>query len=284
MVHFSYLNTVYQAHPPQDFVFPTQSELFLKSTFPSSQTEYLLERENKGVAIGNRLCTLEYFTGEALPVKPLRKGLTIQIWHAFGKQVVPGWFSLWRLLSRGAIALIDRDNLSREYWQTWSQYGKRYRKKWLAQNEYEIESVTEEVFRKSYQRSTLKRSLQVMFLRSMRHYVDAYGEEVHFLVAREVVTHKVIAGLMTVYDRQTSQTFHPVAFILPEAKKTYAQVGLMDYWFQEAAQKDVRFINLGVMWLPGNPPSWKGYTQFKTHFAPQVCIFAPPRIRFCWNR
>ncbi len=264
-------------------MFLTQSLDFLQSVFPSPKTEYLDEEGDKGVSLPGFI-TMEYFTGDQEPAKRSQKGLRLQIWHRLRAEQPKGWLSLGRFLSRGAVALVDLTDQGEWYWRYWSQYAKRYRKKWLGQNQYSITRVDLREFLQAYQESTLKKSLIIMFSRSLRHYSKVYQDNLELLVVKEIQTGKTIAGLAVVYDQATSQTFHPVAFILPEARKSYAQVGLMDYWFRQAIEKKYHFLNLGVMWLPWDPPSWKGYSEFKTHFSPEVCIFRPPLVRLLWNR
>ena len=282
---FSYLKGIHHRAWPEGFVFLTQSERFLRSVFPSSKAKLLVQVGNRGVLVGGKFFHLEYFTGDQQPEVCRKKGVCLQIWSRLQAKRPKGWLALPDFLSRGAVGIVDLRQISIQYWETWSQYGRRYRRRWLQQDQYKIERVSREEFVKAYQKCTLKKSLVEMFSLSLKHYEDVYERDIYFWVAREERSSHIIAGLAVVYDQETKQTFHPAAFILPEAKKTYAQVGLMDHWFAESQKMSgIDFLNLGVMWRQVDPPSWKGYSEFKTHFSPGVFLFRAPLLRFFWNR
>lgn len=286
MTHkLEYPKKIFLTSLPEGFLNPTQSEKFLRSTFAENQIKILTDESGLGVACDFYFVTVEYFTGDGEPQKSKERGLGMQVWHRLKMKEQPrGWLSLPRFLRRSTVAVVDVRTLSQKYWNEWSVYGKRYRKKWYSQKDLIIREIEKESFVEAYAQSTLRESLKPLFRGSIDRYQKYYREDAHFYGAVERATGKVIAGLMIVDDFVTKQTIHPVAFILPEAKKTQAALALMDYWFRESIQKKMSFMNLGIVWMPGDPPSWKGYSRFKMHFNPQLLVFEKPLIRFFWNR
>ena len=269
---------------PEGFIHPTQSKQYLKAAF-ASKIAFLGKPPYLGALCDFGWIKFEYFTGEAEPQKSQQKGIGVQIWHQVKRDKAPKtWWPLITILRRSSIALIDLEGIGEEYWRDWSEHTRRQRKKWYAQKTHYINEATKEEFLEAYQHCTLKPSLKSLFSHSLRRHVESYQENVHFLVVREKSTQTIIAGFMTVDDFETSQSFYPVAFILPVAKNTAASVGLVEYWLHSCQKKGLRYINLGIVWMPGDPLSWKGYSQFKALFHPQILLFQKPLVRFYWNR
>ncbi|MCW1888478.1 MAG: hypothetical protein KIH67_002890 [Candidatus Moranbacteria bacterium] len=269
---------------PDGFVHPTQSRKYLRASFTQS-IKLLGEVPYLGALCDYGWIQFEYFTTESEPAKSSEKGFGIQIWHQVGlKKTPPGWWPLFPFLRRSSIAFLDMKDGLDENWSQCSEHVRRQRKKWLAQEEYFIEEATKKEFLEAYQKSTLTQSLKKLFKKSLERHCRVYGEDVYFLVVREKKSDKILAGFMTVDDFVVSQSFYPVAFILPEAKKIAASVGIVDHWIAESRKKAIRYINLGIVWMPGDPPSWKGYSYFKALFHPNILLFQKPLIRFYWNR
>jgi hypothetical protein len=269
---------------PKDFTHPTQSEKYLKASF-AKRIALLGTAPTLGALCDYSWIKLEYFTTENEPQKSLEKGFGIQIWHQVGIKKAPrGWWPLLALLRRSSLAFLDVQGVSDTYWLQWSEHARRQRKKWYAhQEQYGIDETSREEFLEAYEKSTLSQSLKELFKKSLERHCRAYKNDVHFLVVREKQSRKVLAGFMTVDDFTANQSFYPVAFILPEAKKIAASVGLVDYWISQCQKKSLGFINLGIVWMPGDPPSWKGYSLFKALFHPKILLFQRPFVRFYWN-
>ena len=280
-----YQKTIFLEELPRGFINPASSEKFLKSSFSGLNNRIIGESPRLGVRCDLGFMWGEYFTCEEEPKKSSERGFGIQVWQRIhASKRGRGWIQLPRFFRKSTTALIDTATCREEYWQDWSQHARRYRKKWLSQKEFVIRKVNRETFIVAYQQSTLKARLKALFINSIHRYSDVYGEDVSFLVVQKKVTSEIVAGLMAVDDFETNRTFHPVAFIIPAAKKTQASLGLIEFWFQETLKKKIRFIDLGIVWMPGDPPSWKGYSQFKMHFHPRLINYQAPSVRFFWNR
>ena len=269
---------------PSGFINPAASEKFLKSSFSGSKNTLIRKVACLGMRCDFGFMTGEYFTGQKEPTKSDVSGFGFQIWQQLEySNQASGWIRLPQFFRRSTTAFIDMEEQGEEYWLHWSQHARRYRKKWLSQKALVVEVVTKEEFEEAYEKSTLKLSLRELFRKSIHRHGDVYGSDVSFFVVKEKVNQEILAGLMAVDDFDANRTFHPVAFIVPAAKKTEASLGLMNYWIQETRKKGIRFLDLGIVWMPGDPPSWKGYSQFKMHFHPKLICYPAPRIRFFWN-
>jgi hypothetical protein len=270
---------------PIGFINPASSERFLRSSFGGEQNVIISGENYLGVRCDFGFMKGEYFTGDQEPGKSRERGWGIQIWQCIDPvDCRSGWIRLPQFVRKSTTALIDLEAQGEDYWSNWSQHARRYRKQWLAQGESVIEVVSKEQFIDAYSQSTLKPSLRAFFTKSIHRYSNVYGTDVSFLVVKERSADEIIAGLMAVYDFDANRTFHPVAFITLAAKKTTASLGLIDYWVRETKQKGIRFLDLGIVWMPGDPPSWKGYSQFKMHFHPRLIRYPAPFLRFFWNR
>jgi hypothetical protein len=270
---------------PPGFIHPTQSEAYLRASFSNKDIVILNQKDSRGVLCDVGFFKVEYFTGDKEPEKSSSQGFGLQIWHRTVQEATTTWWMvLPRPLRRSSIAVIDLENQpSENYWEKWDQHGRRYRKRWLEQSEYCIESVTSSIFLEAYKECTLSISLREIFSASIERHERVYRGNAHFYVVKNTLTKEIIAGLLAVDDFETNQSFHPVAFIVPLAKQTQASLGLMDHWIQETKRKNIRFVNLGIVWMPLDPPSWKGYSQFKMHFHPKIILFQRPLFRFFWN-
>ncbi len=269
---------------PQGFINPSSSEKFLRSCFADQDSTLIGTPSCLGM-----LCRLgyiqgEYFTGEEEPAKSATRGFGFQIWQRLQSPVQKkGWIALPGFCRKSTTAFIDLEECPEEYWLDWSQHARRYRKKWHNQRDFIIGFTEKEMFIEAYRRSTLKPSLRALFIRSIHRHSTVYGVDAQFLVVKNKLTREIIAGLMVVDDIAANRTFHPVAFITQSAKNTQAALGLVDYWVQETKKKGIRFVDLGIVWMPGDPPSWKGYSQFKMHFHPKLIRYQVPLLRFFWN-
>ena len=269
---------------PSGFINPASSEKFLRSSFSGDNNTLIEEAGCLGMRSDFGFMKGEYFTGQQEPRKSHEPGVGMQIWQQLEySEQATGWIRLPQFFRRSTTAFIDMEKQGAEYWLSWSQHARRYRKKWLAQKTLVIEVITKEDFVEAYNKSTLKVSLRELFSKSIHRHSAVYGTDVSFLVVKERATREILAGLMAVDDCSTNRTFHPVAFIVETAKKTEASLGLMDYWIKETHKKKIRFLDLGIVWMPGDPSSWKGYSQFKMHFHPRLIRYPAPLIRFFWN-
>jgi hypothetical protein len=279
-----YKKEVFIENLPSGFINPASSERFLQSCFGGEKNTIIGVAPRLGVRCDFGFMQGEYFTSDEEPARSSEQGFGFQMWQRIqSKQRGTGWIQLPQFFCKSTTALVDLEAYQEEYWRDWSQHARRYRKKWLSQKELVVSKVAKEMFLDAYKKSTLKASLRELFTKSIHRHSAIYGTDVSFLVVENRVTGEVLAGTMIVDDLVANRTFHPVAFIVPAAKKTQASLGLIEYWMQETKKKGIRFLDLGIVWMPGDPPSWKGYSQFKMHFHPRLIRYQAPLIRFFWH-
>lgn len=201
-------------------------------------------------------------------------------WQRLSRLDIPkGWIQPWIRMGplRTGFAEIGDKN---SYWNSWSEHAKRHQNKWLKSKPYQIEETQNlEEFIKSYQAVPKLRFLKTNFIHTLRERKECQKDATHLFVARNQQG-SVVAGLAVIDLKDINQSTHLMSFIHPQAESTSVGVGLIDHWFQHAISQNIRFLNFGVFWSPGDLQSWKGFSRFKSQFGIFFVHRPKPLIRF----
>lgn len=145
-----------------------------------------------------------------------------------------------------------------DYRQKWSQMARRNLKKFQAAL-VDIQIVPAETFIGGLRPSTLKPSLQEGFI-SMINNIDRGSLE--FIVAQK--DGNIVGGLALVNYANISAHF--VAYLTQDGQVLQAGVGLMDWWYEYALARQIKYLNFGNIRQKWEPRSWQGYSDFKRKF------------------
>lgn len=204
----------------------------------------------------------------------------IVFWRRLVRRDVPkGWYHFSKKPSR----LEGYADLEAEpqYEIAWNESARRYRKKWLAEylnKTHQLDAVSHEQFAEAYRSSTVAQKLGPNPLESIGHWSS--GGNVECIVAREISTNTVHAGIALLHSPTCKGSYYISGFVHPAAGKTPAMIGLMDHWYAQAQAKGFRFLYFGDFWLPGKPKDWKGFSQFKAKFGLAYIQYPPILFRF----
>ena len=193
----------------------------------------------------------------------------------------------WITLSKGPWSLdgICRINPEEDYTKKWGHSGRRDLGLWRRNaNEYTIEKCDFADYKKAYEKSTVRKKIGMnQFLGVERSLVlPAARDNLHLWVVRNKRSHNIVAGLAAVYSLANHASMYRVPFVLPEAKKICAMTGLVDHWFNHARSYGITTQIFTHFWQPGEPSSWKGSSEFKSHFITD--LVAMPPLLWKWRR
>lgn len=271
---------------PEGFVHPMQSPDYLHGGWKPEANN--VELVGKPGCFGMRWhygpIWIESYTTDVRPEIDLTAKSRIVIWQALTKTGQPaGWHRSWIQMNPQQHGFADIRGKT-EYWKDWTHHAKRHRKRWLEDERYEIVEVTLPEFAAAYHRSGKLPSMRKDFLKLIDRRVHRHGERVHLFAARDRATHEIISGLAVVDLPDVSMSVHLVAFIHPKFQKTSVGTGIIDHWYAHCQKEGIRFPHFGLVWAPGDPKGWKGYSKFKRQFNPFLLRYPMPLIRFVKQR
>jgi hypothetical protein len=159
-----------------------------------------------------------------------------------------------------------------EYRDRWNQTARRDFKKFKDAG-VEIRSVNKEQFLEALMASEQKNSIKSMF----KFMIEKLsGAEVHYWVALK--DGKIVSGLAVMNYDKTS--VHLAAFTSEGEEGTYAGTGLIDYWYQYAIKKGIKYLNFGHIRQTGESKAWQGFSDFKKKFIDEEIVIRNQYFRF----
>lgn len=269
-------------NPPTGFVHHRQSVDYLAGCWEPNATN--VELVGKPGCYGTRWhygpFWVEMYTTDVQPEIDKTAHSRIVIWQPITKiSHPPGWHRSWVQSGSRQHGFSDIAGKT-DYWSDWTDHAKRHRQKWLRETQYEIVEVSLEDFSAAYHATEKLSSMRKSFIKSLIRRLKTHGSHIHLFVARNILTHQIISGLAVCDLPDISCSLHLVAFLHPEFEKTSAGTGLINHWFTHCQKNRLRFPHFGLIWAPGDPHSWKGYSQFKRNFNLFILKYPPQFIRF----
>ncbi len=150
---------------------------------------------------------------------------------------------------------------------SWRNQAKRHLKIFQKQSDITLRLGRLDEIKTAYAKSNIPRSLQKVFIDLTLRHQAAHPETIEVLIA-DSLEHGIVACFVAGECQEASTSFYLLGFYLPEAKKSHAMVGLVNYWFERTREKQLKLCNFGDMCGPNPLPfqSDIGYSLFKTHF------------------
>ena len=90
----------------------------------------------------------------------------------------------------------------------------------------------------------------------------------------------MVAGTAVLYSPTHHSSMRYCPFMLPEGRLVYASTALIDRWYKEAQMRGITTQLFTSFWHQGLPSSWKGFSEFKSHFGLQYVFYPPTLYRF----
>lgn len=207
----------------------------------------------------------------------------IIIWdRALRADIPKGWFRIskkpWRI--DGVHTLQD----TADYTQRWNKNARYDLRRWHAsvqEQGYRIAEVPLTAYASAYKKSTVWKKIGNGLLRNLIDKYTASESHPHIsLWGAYNPSGELIAGTAALFSPTYHASVYLCPFMLPEAKDVCAMTGLVDHWFKESAQRGFRTQWFTDFWQPGKPKSWKGFSEFKSHFGITRVSYPPELIRF----
>jgi len=270
---------------PKGFQDREQSRTYLTAQYAKTASRAVVEHDGLlGVQTPLGPIVLESYIQEPEPDLTPTKQIRVVSWQPYKGKVFSGWWRFPSLLTihyKRGVAILNQET----YWKDWSSHAKRHREKFLGDDRYEIVEVDLETFSHAYHETKfLDPITRRMFIKVLRYHLDRHPEDVHLCVVRQVADGRLVAGLATIDYADISQSDHVIAFIHPDVQKTSVGVGLIDDWYGRCLQNKLTFLQFGLLHRPGDPISWKGYTQFKRQFHLFEIQYPQPVWRIIWPK
>ncbi len=227
---------------------------------------------------------IEAYTTDTMPEIDETAPSRMIIWQPITKIGKPAaWHRSWIQMNPQLHGFGDIAGKA-DYWLNWTDRAQRNRKKWLKDDRYESLEVSVADFSAAYHKTGKLPTMRRDFIKLLERRVDHHGQNVHVFASRDKVTKEIISGLAVLDLPDVSQSMHLIAFILPKYEKTAVGTGLIDHWYAHCQATGIRFPHFGLVWAPGDPNSWKGYSKFKRQFNLHLLRYPMPLLKFVKQR
>ncbi|OGL67005.1 hypothetical protein A2856_00765 [Candidatus Uhrbacteria bacterium RIFCSPHIGHO2_01_FULL_63_20] len=262
--------------PPQ-----MDAEYAMGGFSPSHKAQPLLENGLVGARWDLAPFSVETYVGDGEPrIEPYHRRRFIT-WQPVCRTDVPrGWwrFPLPLNARQHGVTILPSSSSSSpsssEYWKRWSSHAQRHRRRFLKNETLEIVEPTMEEYAAAYHATGKLPFMRNDFVRILKRRRANHGERLRLIGAREKATGRLLAGLAVLDLPNSKQSVHVAAFFHRDASRTGASYGLIDEWFRRSIAQNLHALHFGLVWYPGDPGSWKGYSAFKRQFD-LTCVVYP---------
>ena len=224
-------------------------------------TEPDLVQSKKGALAYNRI----------IRWKRILRGDAPRGWRAFSKKTwaVDGFFPLPE---------------NGEYLPFWKKNARRdlgIWKKQFSEQTHTIEPITLAEYAEAYRRSIIARKVNQDRLHDLIRKLELPIVQKNTVLwgVKNIQTKEIVAGTAIIHSPTFKSSTHYAPFITPEGAKVYAATALMDHWFAEGVRRKEKFLVTANFWYQGQPKSWKGFSEFKSHFGWQYAAYPPILVR-----
>ncbi|MFA5933616.1 MAG: methyltransferase domain-containing protein [Candidatus Paceibacterota bacterium] len=271
---------------PDNFVHPSQSKKYLLGGSPSKKSEIIGVNGCLGIRWNIGPIYIDSYVSDIEPKIDDFSSFRIIVWNRISNISKPKhWFSFPLDLSPSAFCISDLKNMKDKYFINWTDRAKRYRKKWLSNTEFEIVETDFQTFSDAYKKfGKIPRHMISMFLTVLKKQIAIQPENSHLIIARSLKSKQIISGMAFIHLPDISESMHVISFYDHRFAKTGVGTGIIDFWFKNSAENNIRFLNWGAVFMPGNPNKWKGFTEFKYYFNPFIIRNSEPLFKFVFGK
>lgn len=271
---------------PEGFVHQMQSPDYLLGGWPADarNTELVGKPGCWGMRWHYGPIWIEAYTSDVPPEIDEAAPSRMVIWQPITKLGKPaGWGRSWIQMNpqqHGFADILDKP----EYWKEWTGHAQRHLRKWLKDDRYETVEVSYPDFAAAYNRTGKLPSMRKDFLKLLERRMDRHGQNVRLFASRDKATKEILSGLAVCDLPDVSVSMHLIAFILPKYEKTSVGTGIIDHWYRTCRATGIRFPHFGLVWMAGDPNSWRGYSKFKRQFGLHLLRYPMPLLKFVRQR
>lgn len=267
-----------RARLPDDYVSIRTSPAFLSGFFGEHRRELLSQGGVSGVRYFWWIFAIEYYTGDKQPTLIPFRGIRFAVWDRVKSVEKPQhWYEprIGGTIAPHAIVPLA----SETYWDTWSHGTKNHRTRLYAQSEYQIITSDIDTFLIHFKQHARPRYTVAPCNKMLIRQKKEYGDGMQFFLLQNTVTNIISAGIAVADYPDVGQAYYVASFYAREHIPRQAGVWLLNTWFMECKKKGMLYANLGTIYAPGQPKSWKGFSQFKMNFNPYIITCRKPLVR-----
>jgi hypothetical protein len=182
-------------------------------------------------------------------------------------QAPSGWHTSMEKIFR----IDGYQKLDGDFTKRWHKNARRDLRIWqenFLNTTHRVEIISFEEYDDAYKKSLVAKREGLDRLNFMKRklMIPAAKEHTRIVGVRTISTGKIVAGTGVVFSPTYKSSTHLVPFIHEEARNLYAATGLIHYWFEESLKAGCPNVMTTNFWHKGKPKSWKGFSEFKSHF------------------
>lgn len=147
---------------------------------------------------------------------------------------------------------------------------------------HHIEEITPEEYADAYAKSLIakREGMQRLYDLTRKLALPIAKEHTVLFGVRELSSGNIIAGTAVIFSPSFKSSAHFAPFISQEAREVYAATGLIHHWFLESVRRGMPRAVTTNFWYAGHPKSWRGFSEFKSHFGFEYVAYPPNLYRF----
>ena len=266
---------------PKGYITFKSSPSFLKREYKDEKTKIAIGGEAIGYSWRVGPIIFERYEGDIEPTPRADSNFKFIIWQPTARRDKPnGWRRSWDQIGNkrsGFAEITSPEN----YWHDWDAHALRHRNKWMRvkTNKWQITEVSLNDFTDAYKRIQKKTYLIDITISQLERSARRQGNNLRLFAAKaqDGIIH---AGFAAVDIPEENQSYHLTSFHDQEAKRDSVGTGLIDEWFKNSIQHNLRFLDFWVFWSPGENRSWRGFSKFKAQFATNFIDYPKPLLKF----
>lgn len=212
-----------------------------------------------------KILAIESYACFREPIFARWRGWRIVLWKTTTSTLAPGWHK-WPGIPIGrtnAVSFVHED-----FFQDWNANARRLV---LHQQKNGITArvVTLKEFAKKYHASGyLDPFLRHGFVRIIKDHIRIHPQDVSILFFSTKKEEFLGATVFVDYP-DIQHSHYLISFVTEIGRKEGAGYAFIYWWYQHMLVKGLQWADFGIVWQPGDPSSWRGYSEFKKRFHPQ---------------
>lgn len=192
------------------------------------------------------------------------------IWIPYSRTEKPSWWKNFWLNSHLTTTWFTKIE-SEKYYEKWKSRAKRARKKFLENKELSIKIVDKETFQNIYKNIKISQPFKSDFV---KYHISISKFDIENNIKNMVCYYnwKAIAWL-SVINYNWNSSAHLVSFLTKEWKPLQAWTWLIDLWFKNSFENNIKYINFDHLRDKNMSKDQQWYTDFKENFIEYKVFF-----------